>query len=701
MKRVAGFCLFMLIAFTSGAPILTHASTDDTLSSNRQGRMEMTFLVQDEFIGSGGFWFDSISTVHTSIVPITTSTDRYTVTPQATRFRSATFAPLSLVFERGLRRQYDRDVSSNIVHEIGGNTALIQQMNELVQQLDQSKIGPAGHAWQQRIPIFSSVHNPMSGRNPMASFNISPIIPVAGTKGVRVLRYESEEFSFITSDGGQITLRASGLGVVDPSWTRVYFSGFQYEGWVLAPDGKRSPVRGQNRMVMVHPVSSKPVIALDQVPELDGLLARFASMTASLESPEVLEERPMPVWLSDLYRTAGIAQVLSTTIAEQRTNPLPLLAASAAVIAVDSIVTLAWNTGVDIARVIAGDKKVSEINPFDNTDPLKTQGLVDNLTDAAGSLTTKGLKMVGVSDSKADAVGGIVNTALDVGAMALSLSKAAASAPRVLWGKSAHLNGALKKATITLGKLSYQAQNLGRLGTRLGKFPVISKALDIKSATYDAFQKGRDIGTNLNKLFDDGDQGAGDQTQSAQNLAGAVFTATRNGYSDSLANMAPTYDLIPSLSGNIQQLVQTSVQQAISNYFVTGARVATGNAAFQLASVSTGGLSNITVSLGASPLEFRIYDYAVEDGDRVRVQVRSLSGVNLGPTDITMTNAGHNFSANVARGPVEIGITALNEGSFSPNTGGISILSQVSSGPAHQTFSLRTGETGVLAVTVQ
>lgn len=113
---------------------------------------------------------------------------------------------------------------------------------------------------------------------------------------------------------------------------------------------------------------------------------------------------------------------------------------------------------------------------------------------------------------------------------------------------------------------------------------------------------------------------------------------------------------------------------------------------------STGGFADVVIP-ATSVFQFFVFDSgALEDGDIIRVELASAAGrVDFG--NITLTFAGRTLPAQmIAAGGVEISVTAVNEGSASPNTGGLRILTPVTEGPSNQNFNLRTGETGRLRV---
>ena len=115
----------------------------------------------------------------------------------------------------------------------------------------------------------------------------------------------------------------------------------------------------------------------------------------------------------------------------------------------------------------------------------------------------------------------------------------------------------------------------------------------------------------------------------------------------------------------------------------------------QLPSTSTGGLSNLALIL---PLSFKIFDFGVEDGDNITLTIFDKTGQRYTNT-FNLTNAGSIINPAVIAGPVELRVHANNEGSLSPNTGQIDILSTVTSGPTSQQFNLSTGQTGSMSIT--
>lgn len=88
----------------------------------------------------------------------------------------------------------------------------------------------------------------------------------------------------------------------------------------------------------------------------------------------------------------------------------------------------------------------------------------------------------------------------------------------------------------------------------------------------------------------------------------------------------------------------------------------------------------------------------LQDGDRVRITVRDSQGVRLSQV-FTLTFGGRTSRVSARRGLVNVTITALNEGTAPPNTGGLRLSGDVA-GSRARNFELRTGQSGTLAVRV-
>ncbi|MEJ0062273.1 MAG: hypothetical protein WDO70_03495 [Alphaproteobacteria bacterium] len=110
--------------------------------------------------------------------------------------------------------------------------------------------------------------------------------------------------------------------------------------------------------------------------------------------------------------------------------------------------------------------------------------------------------------------------------------------------------------------------------------------------------------------------------------------------------------------------------------------------------VSSGGFSNVTLIL---PLLFRIFDFGVQDGDNITLNITDNTGLRYTDT-FNLTNAGVVLAPAVNPGQITLSVHANNEGSLTPNTGQIDILSTVTSGATTQQFNLHTGETGVMVI---
>ncbi len=109
---------------------------------------------------------------------------------------------------------------------------------------------------------------------------------------------------------------------------------------------------------------------------------------------------------------------------------------------------------------------------------------------------------------------------------------------------------------------------------------------------------------------------------------------------------------------------------------------------------STGGFSDIGIS--GLQLIYILRDFGLQDGDLVDIQI-SQFGRTIFTNRLSLTNAGDDFAIRLRQGVAQLVITAVNEGSVSPNTAEIDIANVVR-GEGNQTYSLNTGQTAVLRI---
>lgn len=116
-------------------------------------------------------------------------------------------------------------------------------------------------------------------------------------------------------------------------------------------------------------------------------------------------------------------------------------------------------------------------------------------------------------------------------------------------------------------------------------------------------------------------------------------------------------------------------------------------------SVATGDFSGEEGLNIAGILNVFAYDSGrLQDGDRVRLTIRDSRGVVYSGS-VTLTFAGTTIRRSARRGIVNVTITALNEGSSPPNTGGLRVSGDVE-GSRSGNFELTTGRSGTLVVRV-
>jgi hypothetical protein len=110
---------------------------------------------------------------------------------------------------------------------------------------------------------------------------------------------------------------------------------------------------------------------------------------------------------------------------------------------------------------------------------------------------------------------------------------------------------------------------------------------------------------------------------------------------------------------------------------------------------STGGFSDIGIS--GFNLMYILRDFGIQDGDLIDVDIFQFGRRIGGLKGHFLLTAGSSFNVRLRPGVAQLVVTALNEGSASPNTAEVTI-GNVVRGNGVQTFSLETGQTATLRI---
>lgn len=148
-------------------------------------------------------------------------------------------------------------------------------------------------------------------------------------------------------------------------------------------------------------------------------------------------------------------------------------------------------------------------------------------------------------------------------------------------------------------------------------------------------------------------------------------------FSASVAWLVP-YSSNPGLSAPLQ-VAQTLTEELPNSVVIPGERIrennsndSSGNRTVTQQTSSDNSISKLQipsvpdVSVNANPIAIILYDNGGEDGDVVRVTVNGQSPPGL--ESVVLTNMGQTFYIDLQQGLNTVAVTALNEGSSSPNT---------------------------------
>ena len=711
-------------------------------------RFDMQLVNLQSLDAGDSFSYEAVTSIGLSVSPAADGLDAYTFSFDGAVLSGNQLPTMTMGVTDRLSYTFQRDPKSQEIFSNDIDAGAMRQVNAYFAALGgaQTRTG----RWTERARIFSPAYIDLPGENPNVAFNVRS----ASHDGseIKIADYNSEQFSFRTTVGQTVRARFVGYIIGTDDWRVPLVSGFALIGDIEETDGVRIPLAVRRTTLAVHPVTGREY--LDPTRYVDAGLVRQISAASVFDAGSKSQQVLLPNWLSDIHKAALHANALSGAIAEGRSNMEPMTAAGAAAavgtaIVLDTAISFLWNTAVDGVRMVKGEKKLSEYDPFDTSESYKTRGLFGGLSYLAGKGVEKASIAVGVDKNTARKLGlgtevaGNLSTilaptgAVKAIATGLKASKAikAANTTKAITLLDKSIDTATAAKTLGMSKNAVKlARQPGKLWTALtpvGKSISKSARKHLMREGFAAARKaGLPIANNLHKsrkvyqvgkLHRVGNQIArlgnfsvqtADYLLTPSNLIAHGIFKTADTLTDAnkfinIANVVePELNLSLFPSGkeavkNVMDLGSSYLYRPIQpeiNSVPTTLPTTFRNATFTpppALGPSTGGFTDAAILL---PLRFRVFDTAVEDGDIVRLEVRSSNGVNLGPTNVTLTNAGQIFSPAVAAGPVQVTLTAVNEGSLPPNTGGLNILSTVTRGQSNQEFSLQTGGSGSLNI---
>ncbi|GJL88187.1 MAG: hypothetical protein DHS20C03_18960 [Minwuia thermotolerans] len=662
IQRSVWFCIFCSIIFlTVGGH--AHAKFPD--------RFDLQILNSQSVVYGEEFGLEIGSELGLSVVRTSPEVDEYIFSAEAGVVAGSNLPTTAVAAVDRFSFGFTRNPTTQIIDSRDLDARVVDQINSIFESPQKENFEKS---WSQRVPIFSPKYIDFPGENPIVNFDVQQLVLKDGS--VTVATYRSDEFEFYTNSGAVIRAEFVGYDIGTDNWRVPLASGFALIGTLEVSPEEIKPIIIRKRNLSLNPMTSRPHVEVRKIVPTD--LLNLIEGSASYRSYIVSEEE-LPAWLSDLQVAALHVEAISSAIAEGRSNPLPLLAIAGVALAVDGFGTLVFNLSVDLTDVALGNKKLGDVNPFSD-EGLKTKGIAGNLTYGAGKGVEGAAVAFGMDPRNAEALGLGTEAALDLSLVffptgAVGKAGNIKKSANVLWGTAAHRSGKAQKALNQMGKLAHQLGNTANRMSKSDKFTSYVVGVSGSAQKFDAaLQSGVNIGKATEVLLN----GAG---QSVRDIQGPnLLDVSRS--------------LVATGNREAQQLGYRIFAQVQANNFVTGAFI---NSGFSLASSSSGGFVDAAIT---GPLRFNLFDSGnLEDGDIVSLEVRSLNGQNIAPTNVTLTFAGRIFAPSVAIGPVEIRLVSVSEGAAPPTTGGLQILSSVTTGPSAQSFNLSLGQSGILRIT--
>ena len=424
------------------ANVYSSAAADAKIPS----RFDMQLLNMQSLDAGDSFSYEAAASTGLSISPAADGLDFYTFSFDGAVVSANQLPTMTMGVTDRLSYTLRRDPKSQEIFSDDIDAGALRQVNAYFAALGgaQTRTG----RWTERARIFSPAYIDLPGENPNVTFDVRS----ASHDGseIKIATYGSEQFSFRTTVGQTVPARFVGYIIAADDWRIPLASGFALIGDIEETDSGRIPLALRRTTLAVHPVTGREY--LDPTRYVDAGLVRQIS-AASVFDPDSKPQQVLPNWLSDIHMVALHANALSGAIAEGRSNIEPVSTTVGAFILGDAVIKLAWNTGIEIGHVIAGNKKVSEMRPLDDSGPLKWKGLVGTVGSWFGKGAEKLSVAVGLSENTAKQVGEVTDAAVNISTIFVPSPGAAVKATQFV-------SKAASPAVTVMSKVSSGAGNL-------------------------------------------------------------------------------------------------------------------------------------------------------------------------------------------------------------------------------------------------
>ncbi len=433
--------------------VTTEDFQNNQITNNLEnGKSEIEhFLTSDEFKTDSGFWYTIISLADMARQSLANDQTVYKFTPKGFTVSGSGISPFSTVFKKVKKTlSVIRDNITEKLNSPDGNTIFVEEINNTLDLLSKNKSIRKGE-WKESINVFSQAGRVEDKLIIPVNFKVEPF---GNKKEYLLISFNSYPFEYSIDLNRKVSQKVSGFAILGNDKKNTYYSFYRYEGDVLDNGIKIDKFVGQQFIYMVDSNFKNPILMTSKAKSLAKLLDSCYTIN---NVPGSFDDKIItpPDWVASVLGISRLIDSNVVTIAEQRTNLLPIVVIWLVVHVIDGYLTFVQNVYSLSEDITSGKLKPSEITTkniflrLTNDDASLLNRFLYNPVSkrAITSLAQLGWIDPNQTELYSDGLAGLLKLPADIGLLVTSPQKA--------FGASAYGSLFKKGANKFLGRLLY------------------------------------------------------------------------------------------------------------------------------------------------------------------------------------------------------------------------------------------------------
>ena len=357
-----GFILLLYspLSFAGEVSELAGPSQDKYILLNESSFIAGDIRIEKGKMVKAPFWRSSQATYKVSRKPLNDGLEHVSIIPQAVKTNGSGLILAIMVPDGELREDYIYSPETRTSHDLAKDTPINNYNNEIITTILEKTNGEGllfeGEI-ESQLPLFNGELLTLKGIDPNIRYTSPQVLPWKN-RGVRFSSWQSDEFSFVSADGNNFTLKIAGFMVFSKDRKTGYYAGTAYKGYVRTKLGETIPFENSSLLSLRNEKDGTPVMPFEEVPYYRDLAKTFGekeNIAILLTENKSIYSGPVerPEWFTSLFGVSTSAQNIAATTSEQATNIIPFIIGAIELVSWGRTAYVAWQAATFVGSRVA------------------------------------------------------------------------------------------------------------------------------------------------------------------------------------------------------------------------------------------------------------------------------------------------------------------------------------------------------------